>query len=74
MGYYTRIKFVSVLQKDALSLAVDVLSAVAAGDWSREKAIAPNHEFFNAERWTGSHRPVELMYSMKKPQYAAFFT
>lgn len=53
MGNYTRIKFASVLRSDTPSEVVEVLSAVSAGDWSRAKAIAPLHEFFEAERWAG---------------------
>lgn len=51
MGYHTRMKFASVLRNDTPSAVVEVLLAVAAGDWAKAEAIAPSHEFFKAKRW-----------------------
>lgn len=51
MGHYTRVRFASVLRSDTPVDVVDLLSAVAAGDWSRAEEIVPQHEFFKAERW-----------------------
>lgn len=53
MGHYTRIKFASVLRCDTPFDVVELLSAVAAGDWSRAEATAPQHEFFKTDYWGG---------------------
>lgn len=58
MGYYTRMKFASVLRSDTPTEVVELLSAVADGDWSRAEAIAPQHEFFKAGRWIGLLRGI----------------
>jgi hypothetical protein len=53
MSYYTRMKFAAVLRSDTPSEVLAVLSAVAAGDGATANAIAPKHEFFEAEHWHG---------------------
>jgi len=58
MGYYTRVKFASSLRGDTPPEVVDLLRAVADGDWSRAEGVAPRHKFFEASRWTGLLRGV----------------
>lgn len=53
MGYYTRVKFAAKLKADTPDDVVALLSAMAASEWERAKEVAPRHEFFDAERWTG---------------------